>query len=374
MVNKILIIGGGFAGMTAAIQLSRKGFDVELVEINPEWCPIGAGLTLSGPTIRALDTAGVLAEIAEQGYLSQDFDVFSPSGELIVKLPLQKPVSAKDIPSGGGILRPVLAKIMSEATREAGTVVRLGITFEVIEEQAESVKVVFSDGTESSYDLVIGADGVHSKVREKYFPEAPAPKPLHQSVWRAVLKRPEEITRPSHWIGRTKVGVNPISETHMYMFLMESREFGERIDPSSWPEEMARLVSEFPAPILQGLVSQLSDPAANIDYRPLANLLVPLPWHKGRVVMIGDAVHATTPHLASGAGIGIESAIVLAEELAAGGELQAALARFEARRWERCRLVVESSARLCEIEKNHGDKEEHTKIMHDAFVALAEPI
>jgi 2-polyprenyl-6-methoxyphenol hydroxylase-like FAD-dependent oxidoreductase len=137
---------------------------------------------------------------------------------------------------------------------------------------------------------------------------------------------------------------------------------------------MARLLGEFPAPILQALVPQLYEPGTNIDYRPLTNLLVPLPWHNGRIVMIGDTVHATTPHLASGAGIGIESAIVLAEELFAGSDLQAALNRFEARRWERCQLVVENSARLCEIEKSAGDKEEHAQIMRESTTALAEPI
>jgi 2-polyprenyl-6-methoxyphenol hydroxylase-like FAD-dependent oxidoreductase len=137
---------------------------------------------------------------------------------------------------------------------------------------------------------------------------------------------------------------------------------------------MARLLGEFPAPILKTLVSQLYEPSANIDYRPLANLLVPLPWHKGRIVMIGDTVHATTPHLASGAGIGIESAIVLAEELLKPCDLQVALSRFEERRWERCRLVVEKSARLCEIEKSSGNKQEHAQIMHEAFITLAEPI
>ncbi|MGE7963212.1 FAD-dependent oxidoreductase [Pseudomonas sp. NPDC089918] len=373
-VNKVLVIGGGFSGMTAAIQLARQGVEVDLIEIDPLWCPLGAGITLSGPTLRALDTVGILERVAEEGYLSTDFDVFSPAGDLIVQLALRPPVSHKQIPCGGGILRPVLARIFAEKTREVGTNVRLGITFDSIIEHADGVEVSFTDGTSGRYDLVIAADGVHSRMRKDLFSEAPSPKPIHQSVWRAVLKRPQEIVRPSHWLGRTKVGVNPISATHMYMFLMENREFSEWIDPANWASEMARLLGEFPAPILQTLVPQLYEPGANIDYRPLANLLVPLPWHKGRIVMIGDTVHATTPHLASGAGIGIESAIVLAEELFADSNLQVALSRFEARRWERCQLVVENSARLCEIEKSGGDKEEHAQIMRESTATLAEPI
>src|SRR5471030_3085480 len=104
-VNKVLIIGGGFSGMTAAIQLARRGIEVDLVEIDPLWCPLGAGITLSGPTLRALDTIGILERVASEGYLSKDFDVFSPAGELIVQLATRSPVSSKPIPGGGGILR-----------------------------------------------------------------------------------------------------------------------------------------------------------------------------------------------------------------------------------------------------------------------------
>ncbi|MGX1186427.1 2-polyprenyl-6-methoxyphenol hydroxylase-like FAD-dependent oxidoreductase [Pseudomonas sp. F-14 TE3623] len=373
-VNKVLVIGGGFSGMTAAIQLARQGVEVDLIEIDPLWCPLGAGITLSGPTLRALDTVGILERVAREGYLSTDFDVFSPAGDLIVQLAIRPPVSDKALPGGGGILRPVLARVFADKTLEVNTNVRLGLTFETISQHQEGVDVTFTDGSSGTYDLVIASDGMHSRVRKELFAQAPSPKPIQQSVWRAVLKRPQEIIRPSHWLGRTKVGVNPISATHMYMFIMENRDHSEWIDPANWPSEMARLLGEYPAPILQTLVPQLYEPQASIDYRPLSNLLVPLPWHKGRVVMIGDTVHATTPHLASGAGIGIESAIVLAEELLRHSDLEVALNSFEERRWERCRLVVEKSARLCEIEKSAGDKEEHAQIMHESFITLAEPI
>ncbi len=79
--------------MTAAIQLARQGVEVDLVEIDPLWCPLGAGITLSGPTLRALDTVGILERVAGEGYLSTNFDVFSPAGDLIVQLALRPPVS-----------------------------------------------------------------------------------------------------------------------------------------------------------------------------------------------------------------------------------------------------------------------------------------
>ncbi len=101
---------------------------------------------------------------------------------------------------------------------------------------------------------------------------------------------------------------------------------------------------------------------------------MPRPWSKGRVVLIGDAVHATTPHLASGACIGIEDAIVLAEEISAADSVERALKVFEDRRWERCRMVVENSVRLGELEITDGDKSEHADIMRKSMMALAAPI
>ena len=101
---------------------------------------------------------------------------------------------------------------------------------------------------------------------------------------------------------------------------------------------------------------------------------MPRPWSKGRVVLIGDAVHATTPHLASGACIGIEDAIVLAEEIGARGQRRKGAESFEDRRWERCRMVVENSVRLGEIEITNGDKAEHADIMRKSMMALAAPI
>ena len=133
------------------------------------------------------------------------------------------------------------------------------------------------------------------------------------------------------------------------------------------------LLASFSAPLMQQLSAQV-DESAQVIYRPLESLLMPQPWFAGQVLLIGDAAHATTPHLASGACIGIEDAIVLAEELEHASTLAQAVERFQVRRWERCRMVVENSGRLGEIEIAGGDKQEHARIMRESFMALAEPI
>lgn len=176
------------------------------------------------------------------------------------------------------------------------------------------------------------------------------------------------------WMGpRIKPGVNPVSKTEMYLFVTEPRPTNEHVDPATFADHLRGLLADFPAPALQAIRDQIG-PDSQIVYRPLEGLLMPRPWFSGRVVLIGDTVHATTPHLASGACIGIEDALVLAEELGRTDALGDALAAFEVRRWERCRMVVQNSARLGEIEVAGGDKEEHGRIMRDSLMALAQPI
>jgi 2-polyprenyl-6-methoxyphenol hydroxylase-like FAD-dependent oxidoreductase len=115
-------------------------------------------------------------------------------------------------------------------------------------------------------------------------------------------------------------------------------------------------------------------PSSRINYRPLEKLLLPQPWHRGRAILIGDAAHATTPHLASGAGLAIEDALVLADLLVADLPLDDALGRFVARRYDRCRMVVENSVRLGELEMRRASGEQQAALQRSSMMALNAPI
>lgn len=373
VVNKVLVIGGGFSGMTAAIQMGKAGIVVDLVEQDPDWCPLGAGISINGSTLRALAQMGLYEQFCARGWVSDGVDLYTPTGHHIARLPTPKPVGA-EVGGGAGIMRPALAAILAEATRAAGVRVLLGCSYSDLQQQDDGVLVTLSNGEQNHYDLVVGADGVHSGLRSQFLPEVTPPQYIGQGVWRAVLPRPAHIERPTIWTGEhIKVGVNPVSAEQMYLFITEDRPTHEFIEPATWADVCAGLLRPFPDPLLQSLIPHLYEPGANIDYRPLGNLLVPTPWNRGRLVMIGDTVAATTPHLASGAGIGIESGMVLAEELATAADLATALDNFHRRRWSRCELVVKNSERLCHIEINGGDKAEHARIMAQSMAALAQP-
>lgn len=369
-IKTVLVIGGGFAGMTAALQLSRNGLSVDLVEIDPQWRSYGAGISLHGSTLRVLKQLGLIDRFLEEGFATDGVEMRGPQDQVLVTLPTPR-VAGPDLPGGGAIMRPALAKILSEAVRASTTNIRLGLTFTDLRQDADGVSVTFSDGSQGRYDLVIGADGLYSAVRAKVFPQAPKPRFIGQSVWRAVLPKPEDIDTVAMWMGpNLKVGMNRVTKDTVYLFLTEDRPTNDHVPPETFVPALRALLERFPSPIIRKIASELSS-EHQIVYRPLEQMLLPRPWSNGRVVLIGDAVHATTPHLAAGACIGIEDAMVLAEEVSAGADLTSALSAFEERRYERCRMVVENSGKLADIEMNNGNREEHAAIMQVSMKTLA---
>ncbi len=223
------------------------------------------------------------------------------------------------------------------------------------------------------YDLVVGADGVLSKIRALVFPGTPAPKYTGQYCWRLTAERPAEITQCNFYIaGAVTAGVMPVSDSHMYMFLLQTLQEKIRIDESTQWQLLGQLMAPFGG--LLGRVRDGLSAQSNIISRPLEAILQPRPWHRGHVVLIGDAAHATTPHLASGAGIALEDALVLGEEIARERSIPVALARFEERRFERCRMVVENSVRIGEMEQNHGDPARLNQLMAESTAALLRDI
>ena len=198
--------------------------------------------------------------------------------------------------------------------------------------------------------------------------------PTGQAVWRAACVRPAGVDSTHLFFGgrHGAVGVNPVSTTLAYLYIVENASNGQRRDPATLHLQMRDELTGYGG-LVAKLAATLDDPA-KVSHRPLEWLLAPAPWSKGHVVLIGDAAHANPPVLAQGAAMGIEDAIVLAEEVATGGPVEAALARFAARRYDRVKYIVETSCQLAQWEVDHTPGVDVPGVMRAASMRLAEPI
>jgi 2-polyprenyl-6-methoxyphenol hydroxylase-like FAD-dependent oxidoreductase len=370
-VSKVLVVGGGVGGMAAAIRLRDAGVAVDLIDSDPNWGVYGTGVTLSVLTLRALSDLGLSKEIMAKGHCYDDLMLCAKDGHVIQRMSSPRLYSS-EVPAEGGILRPVLHGIMKEKVLALGTTVSTGTTIETLADKGSQVDVTFSNGNAGAYDLVIGADGLFSKMRTVIFPDAPKPKFTGQACWRAVFDIPEGWDCGRMYLSEgVKIGFTLCSPDKMYMYLLE------HVPDNPW-----RKKEELPG-LLRGLMEGFGDaPGAlretisaetPIIYRPLESILLTDTWSKGRVVLLGDAVHATTPHLASGAGAAVEDAIVLGDELMASTSVEQALERYNARRIPRASLVVNNSLKIGELEMNGSPMQEQAALMGASMKAIAAP-
>lgn len=365
-LRRVLIVGGGIGGMSAAIILARNGIVPDLIDIDPEWRVSGAGISISSPTFRAFAQLGLLDEMLAEGFVSRGLRLCHADGTVFADLP------AEPGRGSGGVMRPVLHRLLSDRVKAAGTRVRLGVSVIGLDQSAREVDVTFSDGTLGRYDFVVAADGIYSGVRRMIFPDAPVPQYTGQGCWRVMTEKPAELDFGCIYYAGIKAGMTPLSATEMYLYTLQERP----LDPRPEPSDYVRMLTEHLKPFggYVAAVRDRLDPNSNIMYRPLEKLLLPSPWFAGRVLLIGDAAHATTPHLASGAGIAVEDACVLGEELAKADTLEDALSAFMARRFERCRTVVESSVRIGELEMAGGSDDEQFALIMKSMAELAVPM
>jgi 2-polyprenyl-6-methoxyphenol hydroxylase-like FAD-dependent oxidoreductase len=164
------------------------------------------------------------------------------------------------------------------------------------------------------------------------------------------------------------VGLNPVAPDRMYMFYLESQPEPLWRAEHHQPAILAALLADYGG-VLKDVRGGL-EASSEIICRPLETVFAGEDWVRGRTVLIGDAAHATTPQLASGAGMGIEDGLVLGEELAGGADIPEALGRFMRRRYARCKLVVDSSLEISRLERERSRPEAQTAVVEKALVSL----
>jgi 2-polyprenyl-6-methoxyphenol hydroxylase-like FAD-dependent oxidoreductase len=346
-IRSALVVGGGIGGLAATIALTGRGISVDLIERNPKWDVYGVGIIQPGNAIRALDALGVADEAIAAGY-AMDGDRFSLADGTVIANNEYPRAAGPRYPSINGITRTKLHEILTSRVRRSGAGLRIGETVADLAQTADGVDVRFSDGTTRRYDLVIGADGIYSQIRQVAFPDAPKPAYTGQVVWRYNLPRPQDVDRLWMFAGKwRKAGFVPLGPDLMYLLLIESVDDpAQRLPADELAPILRERLSEFGG--LMGQARELITDSDGVVYRPVEAVLVDRPWHSGRVALIGDAAHATSPHVGQGAAMALEDAIVLGQEIdaARSGDLQGALSRWMDRRFDRAKTICEISLQL----------------------------
>ena len=323
--GRILIAGGGIAGLTLATALRHRGFDPELVERGTAWEAAGAGIAVQPNGMRALRALGIDAAVECAGAVLRRWLFCNHRGEVLCEIDLERLWG--DVGPFIGIERVRLQSALRSAAEE--TRCRLGAWVTAVNQSNGCVLAGFNDGTAVEYDLVIGADGISSTVRRLAFSAAP---PVYggQMAWRSIAPiRPGGLTSLQFWLGDgCFFGLCPVGDDRTYGF---GNVTGPRLqDPVQG--RLGRLRDRFAG--FGGLVQEYLASLQRdeqIHCGPI-EWLEPLAWNMGGVLLIGDAAHASSPMMGQGGCMAMEDAVVLAEVLFSSDSVEAALDIYVDRR------------------------------------------
>jgi 2-polyprenyl-6-methoxyphenol hydroxylase-like FAD-dependent oxidoreductase len=340
----ISIIGGGIAGLTTAIALLQKGIHANIYEAAPQVRPIGAGLALSSNAMKAYDLLGLKDEVIKQGRMLASFSVLDQRGKIITKADselIRKKYGLDNFLIHRYALHELLLSKINPKTiftnKKAKGFTKIG----------NQVCIEFEDGSSVNSDYLIVGDGIHSAIRKQLLPQS-SPRYAGYTCWRGVMdNRTLEISESSETWGRMgRFGIAPLANGELYWFACINTSQNNLKMKQLKVMDLMENFKDYHNPIPEILENTLDEQMIwndIIDLKPLDQ------YAFERVVLIGDAGHATTPNLGQGACQAIEDAFVLADEMGKGLEFESAFKAFEKRRLKRTQFITNSSRQMGKI-------------------------
>lgn len=340
---KAVVIGAGIGGLATAIALRRLGMEVTVHERSPELTEVGSGLTLWTNAMRALDQIGVGDAIAERGARVDELRNWNYDGSPLKTLPIAQ-VARKYGRGAYGVHRAELQQGLAAAL-PAGTI-RLGVTCTGYREGAEDVTALFDDGSEERGDLLVGADGLASAVRKTMLGDAP-PRYAGYTCWRSSAFLEHELLRPASYIQLygpgSNFGVFPVGPGRWSWYGTQMTEPSAMMVKGAATKQEAQDAFRDTCPPVTAVIEATN--AEDCVRQDIYDRKPVTTWTSGRVTLLGDAAHPTTPTLGQGGCMAVEDAVALAKQLSLGGDISAALRRFNDVRRERTTYIV-NQARL----------------------------
>jgi 2-polyprenyl-6-methoxyphenol hydroxylase-like FAD-dependent oxidoreductase len=341
-VKSVLIIGGGIGGLAAAAALASRGVAVTVAEKRSGNEVLGVGINQPANSLRVLRQLGVLDEIITSGYPFDRTSFFDHDGKLIADIPS---VLGGDVPANCALRRTALANILYNAARAAGAVIQHSVEVAELDDDGGSVTIVGRGEKWGRFDLALAFDGMNSRIREHLFGANNQPVYTGYYVWRVTVPRDPAVTNVQVFHGRdVYAGVIPLSEEYMYMFVVSREKPATRYAPADFHKILTSYIAGFTSVI--GAVRDALPADSDIVCSPQYELLLEPVWHKGRIIVAGDAAHLSAPTLTQGAAMALEDAALLVEMLDGDLPLQSLFEQFAARRAPRVKLVQQVSGAI----------------------------
>jgi 2-polyprenyl-6-methoxyphenol hydroxylase-like FAD-dependent oxidoreductase len=348
---KTLVVGGGIAGPAAALALAKAGIESEVLERRPVVDPeAGSWFTVAPNGLDALEAIDVLEAVRDEGVPSRANVMYGATGRRLGKVSLGRPLD-NDLVALTMKRSWLAARLEREAERR-GILVRRGAEVAEVTDAGDRIGATLTDGTVLSADLIIGADGVHSRVRQVIDPQAPAARYVGLTNFGGITRSTpianDLESEAWHFIfgSRAFFGAHPTPAGDVVWFVNVpepeiTREQRRNTTEEEWARRLLSLVQGDAGPaaelISTGRLELAGDNTYDLGQVPT--------WSRGRMVIIGDAAHAPSPSSGQGASMALEDAVVLAQALRDHADVPAAFAAYEAARRERVEKIVATGAR-----------------------------
>lgn len=348
---KALVVGGGVAGPAAALALAKAGIEPLVLERRPVVDPeIGSWLTVAPNGINALEAIDALEAVREQGVASRANIMYGATGHRLGRVSLGRPLD-----NGLVALTMKRSWIAARLEREAerrGIVVRRGAEVSDVTNADDHVEATLTDGTVLTADLLVGADGVHSRVRQAIDAQAPAARYVGLTNFGGMTRGTSiaDDLEPEAWHfifgSKAFFGAHPTPTGDVVWFVNVpepeiTRERRSGTTEEEWTQRLLSLVRDDAGSAAElvstGRLELAGDNTYDVGHVPT--------WFRGRMVIIGDAAHAPSPSSGQGASMALEDAVVLAQALRDHADVPTAFAAYEGARRERVEKIVAAGAR-----------------------------